>query len=284
MQDPLSYSRQQINVCPGLLKNTCQFSETFCRVARYAESYSSKVEMLAVLPITISILMLTLRGLTSCTTQIMIMLCSVVWIVPALYLGSFSLLGVLKPGTFGIVFTNDSRRCDFAGDEYQNYVLGESIIFFYLPVLACVILYTVVGFYLVRYQVLGVARLARRGLWITFFYCLCWIPFMVVLTLVEHGHKNRTLLLYTYLFFYSSVIINPLVYVFTSKPFQVIMKRLMTPSPRIQRFRDPKLVHVNDQGSFEVGRGAGNLVETTSEAAGIVSMVEEISDAEMIEG
>lgn len=253
-------------------------------MARYTESYSSKVEMLAVLPITISILMLTLRGVTSCSTQIMITLCSVVWIIPALYLGSFSLMGFLKPGTFEMAFTNDSRRCDFAGDQYQNYVLGESIIFFYLPVLGCVILYTVVGFYLIRYQVLGVARLVRRGLWITFFYCLCWIPFMVILTLVEHGHKNPTLLLYTYLFFYSSVVINPLVYVFTSKPFQVVMRQLMTSPPRIQTFRNPHMVHVNDQGSFEVGRGAGNLVETTSGAEGIVSMVEEISDAEMVEG
>ena len=240
--------------------------------------------MLAVLPITLSVLMLTVRGISTCTSRNMTLLCTAVWVIPALYLGSFSLLGVLKPGTFEIVAANDSRKCDFGGGEYQRYILGESILFFYFPVFACVVTYSVVGFYQLRYRVLGVGRLIRRGLWITFFYCLCWIPFMVVLSLAEHHHLDRDLLLYTYLFFYLSVIINPSVYVFTSKPFQVRMQQFLS-SPPLPGFTrpDPGMVHVNDRANFEVGRGAGSLVETTDGVQGVVSMCEEISDAELID-
>ena len=264
--------------------NTCALSTTFCQLARYAESYSSKVEMLTVLPITISILMLTLRGYTSCTTLSMVLLCTAVWIVPALYLGTFTLLGALKPGSFYVVFANDSRRCDFGGEQYHRYVLGESVLFFYFPVFACVVMYSVVGYFQIRYRVLGVARLVRRGLWITFFYCLCWVPFMVVLSLAENGHLDRSLLLYTYLFFYISVIVNPLVYVFTSKPFQIRLQQFLSARASPQTLPDPDIVHVNDQASFEVGRGAGSLVETTSGMEGVVTMeYDDDSDTELVD-
>lgn len=241
--------------------------------------------MLAVAPVAVSLLLLTFRGNLACTTSTMVSLSVGIWVVPALYLGSWTIVGVVKPGSFVVVHANDSRHCDWGGEDYQWYVLGESILFFYLPAALCLGIHLVVGFFTLRHQAVGVSRLVRRGLWIIFFFCLCWVPFMVVEILSQHGYLERSLLLYTYLFFYLSVIINPLVFVLTSRPFRVRLLRILDSRPFTPRHASSGLIHVNDRADFEIGRGQGALVETTSGMEEAVDMKDdsESTDDEMVD-
>ena len=221
--------------------------------------------MLSVIPITTSILLITIRGVSSCTTSLMLLLSSASWVIPGLYLGSFALRGYLHPGTFGVVNVNDSVRCNFGGSEYHQYVLGESVLFFYLPTLTCAVMYCIVGYYQAKYRVLGVARLVRRGVWVTFFYCVCWIPFVVVYTLSQHHDlkDNLTWLLsFTYVFYYFSVIANPLTYIVTSQFFQVRLRNYLSTKRRVEQVV-PNHPHVEGKGVIEVGRNHESVIETS---------------------
>ena len=256
--------------------NLCT-SPTYCHFARYTESYVSKVDMLSVVPITTSILLVTTRSVSSCTAAAMAQICSVMWVIPGLFLGSFALRGYIKPGTFEVVHANDSMKCNFGGSEYPMYVFGESILFFYLPTLTCAVMYAIVGYYQAKYRVLGVGRLVRRGVWVTFFYCLCWIPFVVVTSLSNNNRlsNNTSLLSFTYVFYYFSVIVNPLTYIVTSQFFQVRLRNYISTKKEYSQV-EHQAVKV-PPAILEVGRNNESVIETAhSQELGDMSSDDEL--------
>ncbi len=106
---------------------------------------------------------------------------------------------------------------------------------------------------------------------------------MVVISLTEHHRAPKDLLSCTYVLYYVSVIINPVTYVFTSKPFQIRIKQFLDTRKAGRAGEGIEPVHVNDQASFEVGRGRGSLVETSDGLEGVVTMDYDDSDAELID-
>ena len=148
----------------------------------------------------------------------MIKLSSVSWLIPALFLSSFTIKGHITPHSFYIQYSNKSRRCDFTGTSHPAYLTSQSVLFFYTPTVVCAVMYVVVGYYHTKYQVPGVLRLTRRGCFVTFFYCACWLPFMMVSSYYR-GLVSSQVFVFTYLFYYFSVVVNPLTYTLTSQFF-----------------------------------------------------------------
>lgn len=160
-----------------------------------------------------------MSGFHKCTPRRMVLLSSLSWAVPLLFLAGFTLKGHLTPHSFYIAYSNTSKRCDFTGPVHKQYYLpAQSVLFFYTPTVVCALLYLQVGYYYLKYRVKGVLRLVQRGLFVTLFYCLCWLPFMVVSSYYR-GAVSPNVFVMMYLSYYFSVIVQPVTYTMTSQFF-----------------------------------------------------------------
>ena len=157
----------------------------------------------------------------------MIKLCSISWLIPLIFLASFTVKGHVTSDSFYIRYSNKSGRCDFTGTAHPAYMTSQSVLFFYLPTILCGLMYLTVGYFHYKYQVAGVGRLAKRGCFVTVFYCACWLPFMVVSSYYR-GQVSRQIFVFTYLFYYFSVIVNPLTYTLTSQFFSRMISSILS--------------------------------------------------------
>ena len=148
----------------------------------------------------------------------MLKLCTISWLIPAIFLAAFAIKGRVTPDSFYIQYSNKSRRCDFTGTAHSSYRTSQSVLFFYLPTVLCALMYVMIGYFHTKFRVPGVRRLARRGCFVTFFYCASWLPFMVVSSYYR-GQVSSSVFVLTYLFYYFSVVVNPLTYTLTSQFF-----------------------------------------------------------------